>query len=126
MGLRYWDWRLWLRGTPLMSAQADINQRGSEGMGISNPCRVACNLRTIGHRADERKPSFLAQARKNDELRAKSEAICSWWEEQGAKRQRDGRPLRICSVEQYQITNALNLSESTYDGNLKMVSNRVK
>ena len=62
------------------------------------------------------------QARKNDELRAKSEAICSWWEEQGTKRRSDGRPLRVCRVEQYQITNALNLSESTYDGNIKMVS----
>ena len=29
-------------------------------------------------------------------------------------------------MEQYQITNALNLSESTYDGNLKMVSDRAK
>ena len=56
---------------------------------------------TIGRRADEQKPSFLAQARKNDELRAKSEAICSWWEEQGAKRQSDGQPPRICSMEPY-------------------------
>ena len=62
-----------------MSAQADINQCGSEGMGISNPRRVACDPRTIGRRAEERKPS--AQARKNYELRAQSEAICSWWEE---------------------------------------------
>ena len=77
----YWDWRFRLQGTPLMSVQADINQCGSEGMGISNPRRVACDTRTIGHRAEERKPSFLAQARKNDELRVKSEAICSWWEE---------------------------------------------
>ena len=31
-----------------MSVQADINQRGSEGMGISNPRRVACDPRTFG------------------------------------------------------------------------------
>ena len=31
-----------------MSAQADINQCGSEGMGISNPCRVTCDPRTFG------------------------------------------------------------------------------
>ena len=65
-------------------------------------------------------------SKKNDELRAQSEVICSRWEEQGAKRRSDGWPPRICSVEQYQITNALNLSESTYDGNLKMVSDRAK
>ena len=87
-----------------MSAQADIDQRGSEGMGISNPRRVACDPRTFGHPSRGAKPSFLAQARTNDERRAKSEVICSQWEEQGAKRRSDGRAPRICSVEQYQIT----------------------
>ena len=61
---------------------------------------------------DYRPPSRRAKAvvscfsKKNDELRVKSEAICSWWEEQGAKRRSDGRPPRICRVEPYQITNA--------------------
>ena len=49
MGPHCWDWRFRLRGMPLMSVQADINQRGSEGMGISNPRRVACDPRTFGH-----------------------------------------------------------------------------
>ena len=42
-----------------------------------------CRPGDIGHRAEERKPSFLALARKttSEERRAKSEAICSWWEE---------------------------------------------
>ena len=74
-----------------MSVQADINQHGSEGIGISSPCRVACDPRTFcppEHVSESR--HFLAQARKKDELRAKSEAICSWWEEQGAKRRSDG------------------------------------
>ena len=31
-----------------MSAQADIDQCGLEGMGISNPHRVACDPRTFG------------------------------------------------------------------------------
>ena len=44
----------------------------------------------------------------------------------GANEESDGRPLRICSMEPYQITNALNLSEITYSGNLKMVSDRAK
>ena len=44
----------------------------------------------LATRAEERKPSFLVQARTNDELRVKSEAICSRWEEQGAKRRSDG------------------------------------
>ena len=41
---------------------------------------------------DYRQPSRGMKAmvscfsKKNDELRVKSEAICSWWEEQGAKR----------------------------------------
>ena len=39
-----------------MSAQADINQHGSEGMGISNPHRVACDPRTFG------RPSIRAKA----------------------------------------------------------------
>ena len=34
-----------------MSAQADINQCGAEGMGISNPHRVACDPRTFGHQS---------------------------------------------------------------------------
>ena len=44
----------------------------------------------LAARAEERKLSFLAQTRTNDELRVKSEAICSQWEEQGAKRRSDG------------------------------------
>ena len=64
-----------------MSVQADINQRGSEGMGISNPHRVACDPRTFGRPSRGAKALFLVQARTNDELRVKSKAICSWWEE---------------------------------------------
>ena len=87
-GPRYWDWRFRLRGMPLMSVQADINQCGSEGMGIFNPCRVACDPRTFGcpSRGAE---AVLSCASKNKQ-RAQSEAICSQWEEQGAKRQSDG------------------------------------
>ena len=81
-----------------------------------------------GYRPPSRRAKAVVScfSKKNDKLRAKREAICSWWEEQEAKRRSDGWPPRICSVEPYQITNALNLSESTYNGNLKMVSNRAK
>ena len=49
------------------------------------------------------KPIVSCASKKNDELRAMSEAICSWWEEQdlkqGAKRRSgkssDGRPKRL-------------------------------
>ena len=74
---------------------------------------------------DYRPPSRGAKAmvscfsKKNEELRGQSEAICSRWEEQGAKRRSDGRPLRTFSVEPYQSTNALNPSESTYSGTQK-------
>ena len=44
----------------------------------------------------------------------------------GANEESDGRTPRICRVEPYQITNALNLSEITYSGNLKMVSDQAK
>ena len=58
-----------------MSAQADINQRGLEGMGISNPRRVTYDPKTIGRRADKRKEEFLALARMtNSEHRAKRSA----------------------------------------------------
>ena len=68
-----------------MSVQADINQRGSEGIGISNPCRVACDLRTFGRPSRGVKAVVSCAGKKNDELRVKSKAICSQWEEQGAK-----------------------------------------
>ena len=87
MGPRYWDWRFRLRGTPLMSAQADINQRGSEGMGISNPRRVACDPRTFGC------PSRGAKAVVSCARRSKEQSDEAM-----------GQPSRICSIEQYQIT----------------------
>ena len=117
---RYWDWRFRLRGMP------DINQRGSEGMGISNPRRVTCDPRTLGRPSRGAKAVVSCASKNKRRLRAKSEAICSRWEEQGAKRQSDGAAPRICSMEPYQITNALNQSESTYNGNLMMVSDRAK
>ena len=40
----------------------------------------------------------------------------------GANEVSDGQPPRICSVEPYQITNALNLSESTYSGTITIPS----
>ena len=66
-----------------MSVQADINQRGSEGMGISNPCRVACDPRTFVCPSRGAK-AIVSRASKN-KRRAQSEAICLRWEEQGAK-----------------------------------------
>ena len=75
-----------------MSAQADINQRGSEGMGISNPRRVACDPRTFG-RPSRGVKAVVSCASKN-KRRAQSEAICSQWEEQGAKRRSDGVVLK--------------------------------
>ena len=69
-----------------MSAQADINQHGSEGIGISNPRRVTCDPRTFGHPSRGAKAVISCASKKNNELRVKSEVICSQWEEQGAKR----------------------------------------
>ena len=54
-----------------MSAQADINQHGSEGMGIFNPRRVACDLRTFGRLSREVK-AVVSCASKN-KRRAHSE-----------------------------------------------------
>ena len=79
-------------------------------------------LRPEDYRLPSRGAKAIVSCTSKKKGRAQSEAICSQWEEQRTKRQSDGRPLRICSMESYQITNALNLSESTYDGNLKMVS----
>ena len=47
-----------------MSAQADINQRGLEGMGISNPRRVDCDLSTFG-RPSRRVKAVISCASKN-------------------------------------------------------------
>ena len=61
-----------------MSAQADINQRGSEGIGISNPPQG--RFRPEDYRPPSRgaKAVVSCASKKNDELRAKSKA---WWEE---------------------------------------------
>ena len=89
MGPRYWDWRFRLRGTPLMSAQADINGACKDWNLQSLQGRLRPeDFWPLEHTSESR--HFLAQARKKDELRVKSEAICSWWEEQGAKRRSDG------------------------------------
>ena len=58
-----------------MSAQADINQRGSEGMGISNPPQG--RLRPEDYRPPSRGAKAVvscASKKKNDERRAKRSA----------------------------------------------------
>ena len=40
----------------------------------------------------------------------------------GANKVSNGQPPRICSMKPYQITNALNLSESTYSGTIAIPS----
>ena len=75
----------------------------------------------IGRQAEEQKPSFLALARKTTSSERSDLLMVG-----GANEESDGRSPRICSMEPYQITNALNLSEITCSGNLKMVSDRAK
>ena len=58
----------------------------------------------IGRRAEERKPSFLAQARKTTSSE-RSDLLTVG----GANEVSDGRPQRTFSVEPYQSTNALRL-----------------
>ena len=88
-----------------MSAQADINQRGSEGMGISNPPRVACNPRTFG-RPSRGAKAVVSCASKNKQ-RAQSEERSDLLTVEGARSKAMKRwPLRIYSMEPYQVTNA--------------------
>ena len=88
MGPRYWDWRFRLRGTPLMSAQADINQHG--------------HLQLEDYRPPSRGAKAVVSCASKKKRRAQSEKLMVG----GANEVSDGRPLRICSVEPYQITNA--------------------
>ena len=104
MGPRYWDWRFRLRGTPFMSAQADINQRGSEGMGISYPPQG--RLRPEDYRPLSRGAKAVVSCASKKKRRAQSEQRSDLLMVGGANEVSDGLPPRICSVEPYQITNA--------------------
>ena len=83
-----------------MSAQADINQRGSEGMGISNPPQG--RLQPEDYRPPSRGAKAVVSCASKKKRRAQSEQLMVG----GANEVSDGRPPRICSVEPYQITNA--------------------
>ena len=104
MGPRYWDWRFWLRGTPLMSVQADINQRGSEGMGISNLPQG--RLRPEDYRPPSRGVKAVVSCTSKKKRRAQSEQQSDLLMVGGVNEVSNGWPPRICSLEPYQITNA--------------------
>ena len=67
------------RAMPLMFAYANINQHDQRGWGFPLPTGPQAQ----GYRPPSRgvKAVVSCFSKKNDELRAKSEAICSWWEE---------------------------------------------
>ena len=69
----------------LMYALAYINQRCSEGMGIPSSSQGRLRPEDIEPQSRGAKAVVSCFSKKNDELRAKSEAICSWWEERGAR-----------------------------------------
>ena len=112
-------------GIPALSDATDVcvSKHHSALIGRDGDSRSSQGHRPedIGCRAEERKPSFLALARKTTSSERSNLLMLG-----EANEESDGRPPRICSMEPYQITNALNLSEITYTGNLKMISDRAK
>ena len=87
-----------------MSAQADINHRGSEGMGLSYPPQG--RLRPEDYRPLSRGAKAIVSCASKKKRRAQSEQRSDLLMVGGANEVSDGRPPRICSVEPYQITNA--------------------
>ena len=85
-----------------MSAQADINQRGSEGMGISNPPQG--RLRPENYRLPSRGAKAVVSCPSKKKRRAQSSEQSDLIMVGGANEVSDGWPPRICSMEQYQIT----------------------
>ena len=76
---------------PLMYALAYINQCCSGRMGIPSSPQGRLRPEDVEPTSRGAKADVSCFSKKNDELRAKSEAICSWWEERGENRQSDGR-----------------------------------
>ena len=103
-----------------MSVQADINQHGSEGMGISNPLQG--HLWPEDYRLPSRGAKVIVSCTSKKKRRAQSSEQSDLLMVGGASEVSDGWPQRICSMEPYQITNALNLNESTYSGAITIPS----
>ena len=118
MGIFVWDFLWWgvLYGSPCIWQWYGTSLLGAGIPALNNAIDVCFSihqsalfrgdgdsqlpagpLAARGHRPPSRRAKAIVScfSKKNDELRAKSEVICSRWEEQGAKRRNDGRPKRF-------------------------------